>query len=237
MTKATTIVGDKFGAFARNPGVICIGELEEKLKEGKLEEDIDFDLGQGVSDDRVARLLALATVRSCRHHFLFERREKCGFRHVHKNRPENSMLSLPRRISESRFEADLLVDDAGELMSDHVSGQHLPGMVLIEASRQMIMAVTEEFFPESLPGQRAFVWLDLDVKYSGYAFPVRTTLSYDVHVLDTSKRSRVSFTVGMTFHQGSVTPCSTTSQFELYAGRVIEKLEQRLASAAVFASP
>jgi hypothetical protein len=65
------------------------------------------------------------------------------------------MLSLPRRVSESCFEADVLVDDAGEHMSDHVSGQHLPGMVLIEAARQMILAVTEEFFSESLPGQRA----------------------------------------------------------------------------------
>ena len=233
MKKATAIVGDRFRAFARNPGVICIGQLETALEEHTLEEDADFDLGQGVSDDRIARLLTVAAERGCRQRFLFDRPEKCGFRHVHKHRPENSMLSLPRRVSESRFEADLLLDDADELMSDHVSGQHLPGMVLIEAARQMIMAVTEEFFPESLAGQRAFVWLGLDVKYSGYAFPVRTTLSYDVQDSDASKRSRVRFTVGMTFHQGSVTPCSATSQFELYAGRVIEKLEQRLASAAV----
>jgi hypothetical protein len=233
MKKTTTIVGDSFRAFARNSGVICIGQLEAALQDGELEKDVEFDLGQGVSDERITRLLALASERSCRHRFLFDRPERCGFRHVHKHRAENSMLSLPRRVSESRFEADLLVDDAGQLMSDHPSGQHLSGMVLIEAARQMILAVTEEFFSESLAGPRAFVWLGLDVKFGGYAFPVRTTLSYDIQASDASKRSRVGFTVGMTFHQGGVTPCSATSQFEVYTERVIEKLEQKLASASV----
>ena len=186
-----------------------------------------------MSDARVARILALASENNCRNRFLFDHRERCGFRHVHKHHPENSLLSLPRRVSESRFEADLLVDDAGELMSDHLSGQHLPGMILIEAARQMILAVTEEFFSESLAGQRAYVWLGLDVTYGGYAFPLRTTLSYDIQTSDAAKRSRVGFTVSMKFQQGAVTPCSATSHFEVYAERVIEKLEQRLASAAV----
>jgi hypothetical protein len=37
----------------------------------------------------------------------------------------------------------------------------------------------------------------------------------------------------MTFHQGTVTPCSATSRFEVYAERVIGKLERKLASAVV----
>lgn len=233
MTKTTTIVGDKFKAFARNPGVICIGQLEAALEQGPLDDGVAFELGQGLSEQRIARLLAMANDAHCRDRFLFDRPQKCGLRHVHKHNPENSLLSLPRRLSESLFQADLLIDEDGELMSDHLSGQHLPGMVLIEAARQMILAVTEEFLSESLASQRAFVWLGLDVKYRGYAFPVRTTVAYDIQASDVTRRSRVGFTVEVSFHQGTVTPCTAVTHFEVHAERVIEKLEQKLASAAV----
>lgn len=47
------------------------------------------------------------------------------------------------------FESHLMLNDRCAEMSDHVTGQHLQGMILIEAARQMTLAVTEMYFIDS----------------------------------------------------------------------------------------
>lgn len=233
MTKSITVVGNKFESFARNAGVMRLEQLEHALQTRSAElDDASFELGQGVSEEAVRRLVQLAEQAGHRDALAFSPITKCGFSHVHKTAQQNSMLSLPRRVDLSSFEADVWIDDSSELFQDHLSGQHLPGMALIEAARQMILAVTEEFYAQA-GAQRAFVWSNINIAYTGYAFPVKTLLSYHVTEIDASQRSRTRYSARMTFWQGSASPCTATSDYEVYEERIIRKLEQRLASAAV----
>lgn len=236
MNSRMLVVGDRFHAFARNEKVICVSDLEEVLADDQPGyEDVEFELGQGVSASRVRRLIEIAESKNRRECLMFEPLIKCGSKHVHKHRPENSMLSIPRKVGLNVYEADVLVDDASELMTDHSSGQHLQGMVLVEAARQMILAVTEEFYSEGWEKPYSFIWSEIAVKFLAYAFPVKTLLVYRVKELDDPKKRRSGYSVDMEFIQSGRTVCVSQSQFEVLAKQLVKKQEHKLALAAATA--
>lgn len=230
------VVGDKFKEFAANESVICISDLERVIENNDPEyANTFFELGQGVSAARVERLIQLANSHRRRDFLLFEPLVKCGLKHVHKIRPENSMLSIPMKIAEDRYEADMLLDDDSELMADHVSGQHLQGMVLIEAARQMILAVTEEYLISDFGGPCAFIWNGIDVAYFDYAFPTSTRLIYQIKEIDRSRKKRLRFIATIDLIQRSAKVCSATSKVEVFERQLVERREQKVASAAIAA--
>ena len=51
------IVGDKFELFAKNANVLAVSELEAILDSDLIRPHLRFQLGQGVSEERIARLL------------------------------------------------------------------------------------------------------------------------------------------------------------------------------------
>ncbi|WP_233420966.1 AfsA-related hotdog domain-containing protein [Xenorhabdus nematophila] len=67
-------------------------------------------------------------------------------KYSHKRIPHNTIIGSTRKENENSFSLPLLIDERCELMSDHQTGQHIQGMILIEACRQTFIAVTEEFF-------------------------------------------------------------------------------------------
>lgn len=236
MNTKMLVVGDRFHAFARNEKVICVSDLEEILADDQPGyENVVFELGQGVSASRVRRLIEIAESKNRRECLMFDQLFKCGSRHVHKHRPENSMLSIPRMVGLNVYEADVLVDDASELMADHSSGQHLQGMVLVEAARQMILAVTEEYYSENWGKPYSFIWNEIVVKYLAYAFPVKTLLVYRVKELVDPKKRRSGFSVDMEFIQSGRIVCVSQSQFEVLEKQLVKKREHKLALASVAA--
>ncbi|MFC7617738.1 AfsA-related hotdog domain-containing protein [Actinokineospora soli] len=64
---------------------------------------------------------------------------------VHKRSPENVMLADARRRGPLRLAARLCLSDMNEMILDHVTGQHVAGMVLIEAARQLMQLTNHEF--------------------------------------------------------------------------------------------
>ena len=227
------IVGEKFAEFARLGHVQCVNDFEALLvNPAATFADVEFTLGQGVSPERVSRLLGLAAARGVRHQLLFEETAKCGRRHVHKERLQNSVISLPQRTAEHRFEAELFLDDDCELLSDHVAGKHLQGMVLIEAARQMCLAVSEEFFAGRYPNGAAFLWTAITVRFLGYAFPSRVFLRY--HVLEHSQKQAKAdaFKVEIEFVQAGNVVAASDIDFETRDKAAVERRESKLASAA-----
>src|SRR5690625_2275198 len=93
-----------------------------------------------MGDDCVQQLLSDASVSPNIAHFDFSLwhnlPQRASSALSHKHNPKNTLVSMPRQVTADTFELHLMIDEDCELMNDHLSGQHVQGMVLIERSEE-----------------------------------------------------------------------------------------------------
>lgn len=235
------VVGNKFRDFAVNDGVVTIGELEDQLHArgpGHLPPNVRLVPGQGLREADMQRLRArLRGAQSASRVPDVEGRPVRASRLLtHKYRLQNSIVSAPRRLSDDLFEAALLLDERSELMSDHQTGQHIQGMVLVEAARQMFLAVSEEYFiGYDDPTRYYFVINSMNAAFSAFVFPVDATLRYEILEKRVDNRARMFFRVNVDVMQAG--RCATRVGYEFTAFHA-ERIEvkEREQAIAVLAS-
>ncbi|MHA6494892.1 AfsA-related hotdog domain-containing protein [Pseudomonas borbori] len=229
------IVGDKFKLFAENAHVMAVSELEAILDGDLLNErNLRFQLGQGVSEEQIGRLLDKTA--SLKKPWLadFAKPLKAGRAHAHKHQQQNSMISMPRRLTHNSYEVDVLLDERCAEMSDHITGQHIQGMVLTEAARQTFLAVSEEFYLQNEPHSSYFVINTMDTEYLRFVFPLPMTILYEVLEHKVSARSGSQrFEVRMSIIQAQQTCCVVKTKFSTYPDAFIAQKEAGLAVAAI----
>ncbi len=235
------VVGDKFVQFASGKEAITLSQLHILLsdKSKVMPNQVRTVLvpGQGLGDDDVSALLEKAQTSANRDSFdfrLWQSMPKRATRLMsHKHNPENTLISEPVKLCEDIYELHLLIDEDCELMRDHQSGQHVQGMVLMEAARQSLLAVTEKYFLAGNGEKYAFVFNDMSVKYNHFAFPLQARLRYTIKEKDISKKNRCSFSCEVAVEQ-----CGTdTAVFDMVFSAIehdrISKREGMFANKAV----
>lgn len=202
------VVGDKFSEFAAGKDALTLSQLCALLTlpatlpigEGRF---VPVP-GQGLGDDDIAAVLKLANTSAHKAQFDLGawrgRPSRAPGSVTHKRFAENTVISEPRQVDQYSFALDLLIDEDCEMMSDHQTGQHLQGMLLIEAARQSFLAVTERFFLPQDGGKFYFVFDDLSVRYKRFVFPVDASLSYVIREMDPSP-NRQRFVVDVAIEQ------------------------------------
>jgi hypothetical protein len=98
---------------------------------------------------------------------------------THKRYASNVMIGPPAQRATDEFTADLMIDDRCELLADHLTGQHIPAVTLMEAARQMWTAVTECFYRDG-PHETHFVVGALSGQFRHFVFPFAATLCYQL---------------------------------------------------------
>lgn len=239
-SKVMFVVGDRFEAFARNEGAITLtrllrlmtGEAGERLPERTI-----FVPGQGLGEDEIGRLRAEALRLGLTRHFDFrldQGHQRADRRYTHKHKVENSVISVPCRLGENLFEMALMVDDDNELMLDHLTGQHIQGMVLIEAARQAFLAVTEYFYIDgNALHHHYFVINGMDVKYLNFVFPVETRIIYEIVEKDITDPVKLSFHARITFSQSGQDCTVVDARFTAFDAELIKKKEAQRARRAL----
>lgn len=231
------VVGDRFWQFAVDRKAITVSYLRGLLNSVRGDDLLPgkrmvLMLGQGVSDEDIAELLAMATKAPHAHRFDFSRwqQSKRASSYVsHKLRMENILLSEARRVDENSFEMTLMLDDHCELMIDHQSGRHLAGVVLIEAVRQSLLVVTEGHYLRRDGKKHDFTFHDLSVKFHRYCFPFETTLQYTVREMET-RGNRYRFEVEVLIKQCDAVVASATAKMTAYVSPMLSKVESEQAS-------
>ncbi|MDO3383097.1 AfsA-related hotdog domain-containing protein [Gilvimarinus algae] len=197
------VVGDKFASYAQGKDAITVSQLRGLLSfpaqflpgQGR----IKLIPGQGMGDQCIAKLLGEATHSPNREHFDFslwhQLPKRASQALTHKHREENRLISEPRQLSEDVYELHLMIDEEGELMHDHQSGQHVQGMLLIEAVRQATVAITESYYIQTTGIDYAFVLNDMSVKYNNFSFPVPATITCRVVDKSLDNPRRLSFSM------------------------------------------
>lgn len=228
------VVGDVFRPFAQQSGVIVYSDLLKALENGDrgiITDSTFFVPGQGLSQEQAQHIEEIAAQRGVKSAFIvwhdMTQIDRAGRAHIHKHRSENSLLSVPRQERQNTFVSELLIDGRNEFLGDHQTGQHVQGMVLMEACRQMFLAVTEEFFlPEAWRDRAYFVINAMDVRFKSFAFPVEGNVYYRLIEKDMSREDRASFSADIEVVQGGISATMNVS-YAVFDEDVLKPKETR----------
>lgn len=233
------VVGNKFINFTKNENVVTLGQLEmlTKIPKTIFGDNTEFIPGQGICQEtlrdivkdhgneptsnqkiNLSRLVGFAS-------------EKMNT-YAHKSVKDNTLIGSCSQISSSMFTLPLIINDNSELMSDHQTGQHVQGMILVEASRQAFIAVTAEFYMADKAGSSYYVINNMNIDFSSFMFPLPATIHYEVTEKDINdRRSRFNATISIL--QNKKLCSSMTVRFTVYPSEVISLKESDLAGNAL----
>ncbi len=149
---------------------------------------------------------------------------------VHKQRPENVLLAGLLAPSDVHCSADLRIHRDNELVLDHYTGQHVQGMVIVEAMRQICIAQFETGYrPRLPPGGYAGVWKRLNLAFDGFLFPVRATVESEITCSDLSREANLKFRATTSVRQNGDVVASAEIEYSMIKQDRIDTLERRKA--------
>lgn len=230
------VVGDKFAEFGTLEGVITVSKLANLLDGLTPTQDLPRQImfGQGVSESWRTYLKNRAEARGFSVSFIGDRQidERTGRRFCHKWDRHNVLITDPKRVRFNHYTMLLSIDDACEIMSDHVSGHHIQGMVLTEAARQAFLAVTECFF---LPKDEKYYFAinRFVISYHKFAFPLPTDIHFELNEVDKSRADRFAAKATIRFYQCGECVCDVDVEYTaVIESRLLNK-EKKMALSAL----
>ena len=173
------VVGNRFEAFLANRGTISASVLLSRLRTSDGARNLSVVIGQGLAADQLSEVEQL--IDSHPHAVavggvpVFAEKSL-----THKHNPKNVLIGTPARVAADRFVADLLIDERTEVLEDHLTGQHIPAITLMEAARQTWTAVTEMFFLKGNPQKQRFIISSMKSAFHKYVFPLPAIVEYQL---------------------------------------------------------
>ncbi|MGH3917536.1 MAG: AfsA-related hotdog domain-containing protein [Pseudonocardiaceae bacterium] len=227
---ALVVVGDRFEAFLANRGTISASALLSRLRDHSEPRTLSVVIGQGLAAEQLSEVAQL--IDSNPHAVAVggvPAFVEQGL--THKHDPKNVMIGTPERVATDRFVADLLIDERTEVLADHLTGQHIPAITLMEAARQTWTAVTEMFFLADTPQQR-FVITSMRSAFHKYVFPLPATVEYRLVGRQESAVGQV-FECCIGVYQADVLAAQIEAEYRLIPEAFSEKHESMAARQAV----
>lgn len=236
------IIGDKFKDFANLTSLITISEFKDllSLPSTMIPKNTSYLIAQGVSISDLNQVLDLMELRGLKKLLpivnaeqIIKSKESSNL--VHKHKPENIMITKPNMIGGDTFTSFLCIDENCAEMSDHVTGKHIQGMVLIEAARQMMLSVTETYFlSENEKNNSYFVLNYVNTTLNQFTFPLDIGLHYYVNQSERSSKGILKSTVTISIIQNEKKAGSVEISFSVYDKGFISEKESQMASKVLF---
>lgn len=226
------LVGERFAAFAANDGVATVNRFIGNIRGGlydDLPQPVRLGVGQGVDASDWEVVAAELSRRGLLTRFRMPAVPvPVAADLVHKRAAENVMLADARRRGPMRLAARLSLSDMNEMILDHVTGQHVAGMVLIEAARQLIELTNHEFIVHD--DAHSFVLCSLAAHFEGYVFPLVVDLECALTIVDASKPARREFSAEVVVSQGGQTRAKVRVDYQIVRTRSLARQEGMLAA-------
>lgn len=241
--KKLVVVGDKFNEFANGKDVLTISQLKllTQIPSNIIDKEHEIIIGQGVRKDFAEKVILNQgrnaahgnKIKICALEKMVNDRKNT---HCHKRFEQNVLIGSAEQTEHNGdlFVMSLLIDERCEIMADHQTGQHVQGMLLVEASRQAFIAVTEEFIYKQETG-RYYIINSMTITFSSFLFPLPALVHFEFLQKDINdRRGRFKAQVRVTQHQ---TLCTTMDvSFTVYPSGLICEKEKSLAEAAMQAA-
>lgn len=226
------IVGDRMQAFSAATEAMTLSEFMRS----PCPASNAVAAGQGLSPEQLERLK-----RYCAQHNLevlpaVDSTNRAGRSVTHKHNHQNGLISAPVTLKKDVFESQLLIDDQSELLLDHATGCHIQGMVLIEAIRQMFIAVSETGYQAQGAPQGGYVVINsIDIRFKSFVFPTSATLRQTTQSFEMKRPDRATFKALIEVIQNGVCVADADVSYALFesttlAPKEIQKAQETLAT-------
>lgn len=209
------VVGDRIKSQCSDSLFISVTAAEKMVTQLNRDKPLTLHVGQGITDEQLNTLYGFKAALSPRLNILPEdRRLRATSTATHKLKNHNIAISAPGENGNGTYSASLMIDDANAELSDHLTGQHVSGMMVIEAARQMTIAVAEAYYvtPQA-KGKVNFVTNKMDVTYMDFLLPVHTEILCIPLELRRSGAANFRFNCRLEFKQ--LGQCQVALGFEL----------------------
>jgi hypothetical protein len=150
--------------------------MQDYLASHRDMQDVTFIPGQGI-DAEERNFILSNNVREISSDLLERITQQCRTT-VHKSKQQNVVISqlTPTVNKDLTYKASLVVDNENELILDHVSNYHIPGMIFVEATRQLAMAAWS--LVEGEPSaSKAMIMKDVKASYLTFAYLFPTVVT------------------------------------------------------------
>ncbi|MFE6228163.1 AfsA-related hotdog domain-containing protein [Streptomyces sp. NPDC057854] len=236
--RVIVVVGDRFAGFAAQEDVVTVSQFLTELHAGTFEEGPEHVVRAGQGVGRFEWNLVRERVRTHglehRVRLVLQEAELATRAECHKRSEPNALIADLRRVDETLFHASLRLHNDNELLLDHQTGQHVQGMVAVEAARQMFLAVTERYFAAAHGGRRYYYVIEsLNTDFENFLFPLDAQIEYRVLTSDVSDPERLSFAVEVSLLQAGRRASLSRITFSAFDERVLKPKEHRRAAHAV----
>jgi hypothetical protein len=239
--KNLLVVSDKFNKFASNKNIITKSDLYDLLKADSLiytkSQKITLIPGQGFSDRDIQDTKALFNRSKNSRYFDFSLwnciPSRASKELTHKHNTENILISKPKRTTSNEFTSHLLIDERSEMMADHQTGLHIQGMVLVEAARQLYLAIMEKFILCDYEESLYFVFNNLSVDYCKFNFPLPSQLTAQIIELEKSSEKKKTYIMKIDIIQCGSISASLSLNGTMMPNKVILNIENRFAKQSI----
>ncbi|CAO97457.1 AfsA-related hotdog domain-containing protein [Erwinia tasmaniensis] len=238
--KKLVVVGDKFNEFANGKDVLTITQLEllTQIPANIIDKEHEIIIGQGVRKDFAGKVIS----NQPRNTIHGNKLKMCSLEklvndkkneYCHKRLEHNVLIGPAEQIEQNSnlFAMPLLIDERCELMADHQTGQHIQGMLLVEASRQAFIAITEEFTYKQETG-RYYVINSMAINFSSFLFPLPAQVHFEYLEKDVNER-RGRFKAQVRVMQHKTLCASMDVSFTVYPSGLISEKEKSLSEMAM----
>jgi hypothetical protein len=230
------VVADRFAQFAVDDQVATMSELVSLLSSGTAGGHWVVHLGQGVEDSDCEILEYLvaggSVAMSIANRDSFPRVPAVPGM-VHKHFPENVVLADVRNPSKEHCLAELRIHKDNELILDHHTGEHVQGIVIIEAMRQICIAQFETGYRAGLPSyDYTGMWTRMNISFESFLFPLQATVESTIVEADLSRESNLKFRASTSVRQNGVLVASSDIEYAMVKQARIDTLERRKSAQA-----
>lgn len=201
------IVADKFKNLTHIDNILTFSKFIHAVVNNNLPYKA-WQVGLGLNEYEVNILRVISrSVAGLR--LFFPEYKRASKLHTHKHKQENIMISDPEKMHERIFVAYLLPNDDCAEMSDHLTGKHIQGMVLVEAARQMMLAVSEKYILAEIDKSNMYCVLgNIDIDFKGFVFPIETQVECRLQGLLARPGNKYKLNLSISFAQREKV-CST----------------------------
>ncbi|TVT61154.1 hypothetical protein FNH05_03520 [Amycolatopsis rhizosphaerae] len=237
---AFVVVGDRFALFAGHAPALTVSRVIDELGNGdgwfgKGSDPVVLAEGQGVTEEDWGRIRGEIARRDLADRFEIRQSPRgplSGTEETHKHREENFLIAGLEKAGDHEFEASLRLHNDQELQLDH-PGVHVQGMVILEAARQMYIAVCERYYTVSRSAERQIHVLDrMESSFRNFLYPVETRIRSAV-VVGTNAYDLPTFDVRTEFRQAGLHIAVVRTTGTAMSRPVLDRKEARGAERAV----
>lgn len=225
------VVGDCFVSFSKHPNVLSFKKFRALNPSSDEVSSSDYVIGQGIS----LKELNAIKINQPSLYGLIKNPEVLKKAHSisHKQKVENCHVTHPIKITETEYMLNVAVDPGCPELADHITGEHINGVILIEAARQAGIAVTEEYFL-SKSEEFYFILKKINSEFHHFLFPIPIKIECKILSFTRKKNVEIEFESEATFYHDEAQKATTIrALYSVYPKSLMEYLESELANSAV----